>query len=86
MTLQAEGREAVFVNTTGKLKSVNYNYVDRLLGIFANSHLPYDHERDTSNDGQPRSVGVSFIGMTQLNKAMDYRFGSWFEVSLHPLY
>lgn len=50
---KSEGREAVFVNNTGQLQSVNYNSVDRLLGIFANSHLPYDHERDTSTDGQP---------------------------------
>ena len=48
------GHEAVFVDTAGKLKSVNKNSVDRLLGVFANSHLDYDHARDTGPEGQPR--------------------------------
>ena len=53
---KAAGRKATFVDTTGKLQSVNYNDIDRLLGIFSISHLPYDHERDTGDDGQPRFV------------------------------
>ena len=53
---EAAGNKAVFVDTTDKLNSVNYNNIDRLLGIFANSHLPYNHERDTGENGQPRFI------------------------------
>ena len=65
---KAAGRKAAFVDTTGKLQSVNYNDIDRLLGIFSISHLPYDHARDTGMDGQPRLVQTSANTMSQSQK------------------
>ena len=47
------GHKHQYVNTTDQLLTVDHANVDRLLGIFADSHLQYDHARDTGPNGQP---------------------------------
>lgn len=50
-----------YVSNTGELVSIDYDNVDRVIGIFANNHLPYESLRNKNSDGQP--------SLTEMTKA-----------------
>ncbi|XP_005186059.1 alkaline phosphatase [Musca domestica] len=49
----ANNEAAVVVQNSGELDAINAQDTDYVLGIFANGHLKYEHERDTSPSGMP---------------------------------
>ena len=53
INLRRDDKSYAFVNSTRGLRSINYDKVDHLLGLFNYSHLSYDKERDESLDGEP---------------------------------
>ncbi|XP_014093006.2 alkaline phosphatase [Bactrocera oleae] len=50
---QQAGERYAVVQNNGELNALHGESVDYVLGIFANGHLKYDHERDRSDAGMP---------------------------------
>ncbi|XP_037935427.1 alkaline phosphatase-like [Teleopsis dalmanni] len=50
---EKDDKNYAVVQNTGELNSMNTADVDYVLGIFANGHLKYEHERDSSDAGMP---------------------------------
>ncbi|XP_036338898.1 alkaline phosphatase [Rhagoletis pomonella] len=50
---QQAGESYAVVQNNGELNALNGESVDYVLGVFANGHLKYDHERDRSDSGMP---------------------------------
>lgn len=42
-----------YVQNSGQLMDVDFDEVDRLLGLFANNHMSYNSLRDKSSEGEP---------------------------------
>lgn len=42
-----------YVKNSGELMDVDFNEVDRVLGLFANNHMNYNSLRDRSSEGEP---------------------------------
>lgn len=49
----ANNEAHVVVQNTAELRNINPSQVDFIMGIFANGHMKYDSERDTSPAGMP---------------------------------
>ncbi|KAM7348487.1 alkaline phosphatase 12 isoform 1-T2 [Cochliomyia hominivorax] len=61
------------VQNTGELENIDTSKVDYILGIFANGHLKYDFERDTSPQGMP-SLKQMVLKALEFFKTKDQRF------------
>ncbi|XP_075155834.1 alkaline phosphatase 12 [Haematobia irritans] len=50
---QANNEAYIVAQNTGELEAIDAQNTDYVLGIFANGHLKYDHERNTTATGMP---------------------------------
>ena len=60
----SRGEDRAYLETTGDLHS--WEYTDRVLGLFAHSHLDYHKARDTSEEGQPSLAEMTRQAVTRL--------------------
>ncbi|XP_065364441.1 alkaline phosphatase [Calliphora vicina] len=58
---------------SGQLEAINPSEVDYILGIFANGHMKYEFERDTSPSGMP-SLKEMVLKALEFFKTKDQRF------------
>ncbi|XP_023300319.2 alkaline phosphatase [Lucilia cuprina] len=63
----------VVAQNTGELEAINPSEVDYILGIFANGHLKFDFERDTTPAGMP-SLKQMVLKALEFFKTKDERF------------
>ncbi|CAG9123030.1 unnamed protein product [Plutella xylostella] len=56
------------VSNNEELESVNFNNTDYLLGIFANGHLQYEHEKDPGPAGMPTLAAMVDAAIRVLRK------------------
>ncbi|ALC49837.1 CG16771 [Drosophila busckii] len=54
-----QGVSHAVVQNNGELQKLNTANMDYVLGIFANGHLKYDHERDASEAGMPSLANMT---------------------------
>ncbi|XP_046973622.1 alkaline phosphatase-like [Vanessa cardui] len=65
---QRRGLRAAVVNNNLELNSLNLNNTDYLLGLFANTHLKYEHERDAGPNGTPSLSQLVEAAVTVLRR------------------
>ncbi|XP_076451960.1 alkaline phosphatase-like isoform X2 [Babylonia areolata] len=63
---RSKGRCASYVWNAGQLRQLNLNSTDYLFGLFAQSHMDYDQERDTSQ--QPSLAEMTRAAITILSR------------------
>lgn len=63
----------IVVQNTGELEAINPSDMDYILGVFANGHLKYEFERDTSPAGMP-SLKQMVSKALDFFKTKDQRF------------
>lgn len=56
-----------YVKTSGELMDVDFEEVDRVLGLFANNHMNYNSLRDRSSDGEPSLAEMTKAAIRILN-------------------
>ena len=56
-----------YLETTGDLQE--WNYSDKVLGLFGQSHMDYEVDRDTGTGGQPSLTEMTRQAITRLNKS-----------------
>ncbi|XP_060603042.1 alkaline phosphatase-like [Ruditapes philippinarum] len=56
------------VHNTGQLRDVRPEHTDYLLGLFHKSHMSYEHERNTSDAGEPSLAEMTRKAIQILNK------------------
>ncbi|KAH8412571.1 hypothetical protein KR009_003177 [Drosophila setifemur] len=66
---EAEGASHAVVQNNRELWNLNGENVDYLLGIFANGHLMYDHERDRSEAGMPSLSNMTLKALEVLGNS-----------------
>lgn len=57
-----------FVNSTRTLRSVNYDKLDYLFGLFNYSHMEYEQLRDRSDDGEPSLTEMTEAAIRVLSR------------------
>lgn len=62
------GLSAKFVATTEELRNVNLSETDHIMGLFGNSHTPYEDQRDKSPTGTPSLVEMTETAIKMLSK------------------
>ncbi|CAL4117468.1 unnamed protein product, partial [Meganyctiphanes norvegica] len=71
---QAFGRKASYVTNTQELLNVNIRDTDYLMGLFADSHMAYETDRDTTPIGQPSLANMTATAINMLSKNQDGYF------------
>ncbi|KAH8324333.1 hypothetical protein KR074_005406 [Drosophila pseudoananassae] len=66
---EAEGVSHAVVQNNRELWNLNGDNTDCVLGIFANGHLMYDHERDRSESGMPSLSNMTLKAMEVLGNS-----------------
>ncbi|XP_017089809.2 alkaline phosphatase [Drosophila bipectinata] len=66
---EAEGVSHAVVQNNRELWNLNGENTDYVLGIFANGHLMYDHERDRSESGMPSLSNMTLKAMEVLGNS-----------------
>lgn len=56
------------ISNTQQLRDIPSNDVDYILGVFANGHMPYEHERNTSPTGMPSLAEMTEKAIQILSK------------------
>nr|CAD7578233.1 unnamed protein product [Timema californicum] len=62
------GARYALLSNTGDLTRLDASNVDYVLGIFANGHLKYDFERDSSPEGMPSLSQMTSVAIKVLDK------------------
>ncbi|XP_043242492.1 alkaline phosphatase-like [Amphibalanus amphitrite] len=65
---RSAGLSAKFVATTEELRSVNLSQTDHIMGLFGNSHTPYEDLRDKTLGGTPSLVEMTETAIKLLSK------------------
>lgn len=65
---RAFGRNAQYVTNTQELLNVNVRETDYLMGLFANTHMDYETDRDTTPLGQPSLANMTATAINMLSK------------------
>jgi alkaline phosphatase len=60
--------EGAFVSTTGQLINQDYAHTKQLLGLFADSHMAAEEDRDRSASGEPSLVQMTVAALKILQK------------------
>ncbi|KAH8357899.1 hypothetical protein KR200_009114 [Drosophila serrata] len=66
---EAAGEAHAVIQNNRELWNLNGQEVDYLLGIFANGHLMYDHERDRSDSGMPSLSNMTLKALEVLGNS-----------------
>lgn len=64
-----QGQSHAVIQNNGQLKQLDAANVDYVLGIFANGHLKYDHERDGSDAGMPSLTNMTLKALEVLGNS-----------------
>lgn len=56
-----------YVKNSGELMDVDFDSVDRVLGLFANNHMSYNSLRDRSSQGEPSLTEMTKAAIKILN-------------------
>ncbi|XP_052748934.1 alkaline phosphatase isoform X2 [Galleria mellonella] len=65
---ETQGQKYAYVSNRRELQSFNANETDYLLGIFSDSHLDYEYERDKGPDGMPSISDMVVAAINVLKK------------------
>lgn len=69
MLKTAKGQSHAVVQNNGQLRNLDTQNVDYVMGIFANGHLKYDHERDVSDAGMPSLTNMTIKALEVLGNS-----------------
>lgn len=58
---------AKYVTNNKELKSIDYNNVDYVMGLFANNHMSYNSLRNRESDGEPSITDMTIAAIKILN-------------------
>lgn len=64
-----QGQSHAVIQNNGELRYLDTANVDYVLGIFANGHLKYDHERDASDAGMPSLTNMTLKALEVLGNS-----------------
>ncbi|XP_030385710.1 alkaline phosphatase [Scaptodrosophila lebanonensis] len=64
-----DGARHAIIQNNGELRNLNAQDVDYVLGIFANGHLKYDHERNLSDTGMPSLSNMTLKALEVLGNS-----------------
>jgi len=57
-----------YIETTGELQDLDYKSKDKVLGLFSDSHMDYEVDRDTTRGGQPSLAEMTFGAIKKLQE------------------
>jgi len=69
MEKRKQGHSAEFVATTAELRAVDLNSTDYIMGLFGNSHTPYEDLRDRGPSGTPSLTEMVETAIRLLSKS-----------------
>lgn len=65
---QADNKTKVsYVTNSGEMISIDYDEVDKVLGLFANNHISYESIREKGSDGEPSLTEMTKAAIKILN-------------------
>ncbi|XP_069975298.1 alkaline phosphatase, tissue-nonspecific isozyme [Penaeus vannamei] len=66
---RSRGRSHAYVTTTGQLRQVEVEKTEFLMGLFADLHMPFEVDRNTSLDGTPDLREMTSVAVRRLRRS-----------------